>query len=245
MNKTELFLRQHSSTILSVTGVVGVVTTSVLAVKATPKALSLIEEAKNNKGEDLTTIEVVKVAWKPYIPAVISGVATIGCIVGVNWINSRNQASLMSAYALLDQSYREYRNKVNDIYGENADINVKQEIVKSKMEDGTAPSEGKTWFFDFQSARFFESTMEEVKAAEEAFLELMRYRGFACLNEYYELLGIPTVEFGWQEFWWDVENNDPYDCHELEFHYEKTIRDDGLECYLIDTNIPPATDRYM
>ena len=243
MNKSELFLRKHSTTILSVAGAIGVVGTTILAVKATPKAMMLIEAAKEEKGEKLTPMEVVKVAWKPYIPAALTGLSTIVCIFGINYLGSRAQASLISAYGLLNQSYQEYRDKVNDIYGEDADVNVKQEIAKSKMDEDLIPEEGKQWFFEFQSARFFESTMEDVLRAETDFLELLNHRGFACLNEYYELLGLPPVDFGWQEFWWAVEENDPYDCHELEFEYHSTVRNDGLECILIDTNTPPTMDK--
>ena len=56
----KLFLKKHSSTILTCMGGVGVVATTITAVKATPKALSLLEEAKRKKGEDLTGIEKIK-----------------------------------------------------------------------------------------------------------------------------------------------------------------------------------------
>ena len=105
------FLRRNSSTILTCIGAVGVVATAVMAVKATPKALELIENAKEEKGEELTKIEVVKVAGPTYIPAIVTGVATVACIFGSNVLNKRSQASLMSAYALLDNSYKEYKKK--------------------------------------------------------------------------------------------------------------------------------------
>ena len=84
MNKAQLFLKAHSPTILTVIGSTGVVITAVLAVRGTPKALKLIEEAKNTKGDELTVGETIQVAWKPYIPATISCVSTILCIVSVN-----------------------------------------------------------------------------------------------------------------------------------------------------------------
>lgn len=83
--------------------------TAVMAVKATPKALRLIEEAEKEKGKKLTKTETVKVAWTPYIPTVLVGASTIACIFGANVLNKRRQAALMSAYALLDSSYKEYK----------------------------------------------------------------------------------------------------------------------------------------
>lgn len=245
MNKTQYFLRKHSSTILTVAGAGGVVATSVLAVKATPKALGLLEEAKNEKGDDLTPIEVVKAAWKPYIPAVIVGTSTIVCIFGINYLSTKNQASLMSAYALLDSSYKEYRNKVNELYGEEADLNVKQEITRSKIREDMEPDETEEWFFDFQSVQFFKSTMDKVLRAESEFLERLHERGYACLNEYYDLLGIPNILEGYQLGWCDMEAIDPYGCEELEFSYNKVIRDDGLECWVIDVNNSPTADYFI
>lgn len=73
-------------------GIAGMITTTVLAVKATPKALKLIDEAKKEKAEEeeaveLKPTEIVKVAWKPYIPAMISGALSIGCIVGASTVH--------------------------------------------------------------------------------------------------------------------------------------------------------------
>ena len=54
-----LFMEHNASTILTCLGGIGIVTTTVMAVKATPKALQLIEEAEQEKGEKLTTWETV------------------------------------------------------------------------------------------------------------------------------------------------------------------------------------------
>ena len=242
MNKTQYFLKKHSSTILTVIGAGGVVATSVLAVKATPKAMLLLEEAKNVKGDELTPVEVVKAAWKPYVPAVIVGTSTIACIFGINYLSTKNQASLMSAYALLDSSFKEYREKVNDVYGEDADLKIIQEVAESKFDEDAESDDDKVWFFDYQSVRFFESTMDQVLRAETEFLELLQNRGYACLNEYYDILGLPHCDFGYQLGWHDSEKIDPYDCEELEFSYEKTTMKNGKECWIIDVNLSPESD---
>ena len=242
MNKMQYFLKKHSSTILTGFGVAGVVGTSVLAVKATPKAIALLEDAKQLKGEDLTPVEIIKVVWKPYIPAVLTGVGTIACICGINYLSAKNQATLMSAYALLEQGYKEYRNKVSELYGEDTDRNVKHEIVKAKYNGEEIKDPNKMLFFDYYSMHFFESTMDNVLRAESEFLKILEERTYACVNEYYDILALPHVEFGYQLGWFDVENNDPYNVNELEFNYEITTMDDGTECCVITTNMPPSAD---
>lgn len=242
MNKTQYFLKKHSSTILTVVGAVGVVGTAVLSVKATPKALVLLDEAEKEKGEKLTPLEVVKTAWKPYIPAVVMGTSTIACIFGANILNTKKQASLMSAYALLDNSYKEYRNKMIELYDKEADVKVKGKIAESHLDEDMTRDETKLLFFEYQSMQFFESTMEHVMQAECAFLEVLHTRGYACMNEYYEMLGINSIPEGDQLGWFDMESIDPYNSEELEFVYNKHIRDDGTELWVIDTNVSPSTD---
>lgn len=242
MNKIEYFLKRHSSTILTVMGTGGVIATSVLAVKATPKAMLLLEEARKEKGGELTVVESVKAAWKPYIPAVATGASTIACIWGINYLSAKNQASLMSAYALLDRSYKEYQNKVKEIHGEEAELNIEQEIIKSRYKDDIDVQEGKLLFYEHTSQQFFEATMDQVLAAESKFLENLHNRTYAYLNEYCDLLGIPRVAYGYQLGWIAVENNDPYNCQELEFDYEELEFTNERTCWVITPNVPPATD---
>lgn len=243
MNRTQYFFKKHSSTILTVMGVGGVVGTAVLAVKATPKALKLLEEAKKDKGDDLTSLEAVKVAWKPYIPSAICGFSTIACILGANYLNIRNQASLMSAYALINNTYQEYKSAVQELNGEDSERNVSHEIIKAKSQfENIETLSGQILFYDDHSKRFFKSTIEDVMSAECAFIDSLTDRGYACLNEYYSLLGIPPVDFGYQLGWFDMETIDPYNCKELQFKYETVKISDDQECWIITTNIPAATD---
>ena len=236
------FLRRHSSIILTVLGSTGVVTTAVLSVKAVPKAEELLTEAYNKKGEPLTTAEKIKASWTAYIPATVVGASTIVCILGINHLSKRSQASLASAYALVDNAFKEYRNKIKDIYGDDGLTNLEHEIIKSKCTDDIKPEENKLIFYDHQSRRFFQSTMNDVVRAENEFLDIFHQKGYACLNQYYDALGIPRVEYGFQLGWFDIENNDPYNCHELEFSYEEVSVRDDLKCWIIATNMPASYD---
>ena len=104
-----LFVKRNVSTILTGLGCIGVVATTITAVKATPKVLRLIEEAETKKGEKLTKWEKTRIAAPTYVPSALIGLSTLACVVGSNILNQKAQASIMSAYALLDQSYKDYR----------------------------------------------------------------------------------------------------------------------------------------
>lgn len=243
------FLRRNSSTILTCLGAFGVVATSVMAVKATPKALTLIDNAKEEKGEELTKFEVIKVTAPVYIPTVITGVATLACIFGSNVISKRQQAALMSAYALLDNSYKEYREKVDEIYGEEAGKKVREEIAKDKYTgDGTLEDDSKELFYDFYSGRYFESTREMVLWAQYETNRMMYANEGVSVNEFYDFLGLEPVPggdyIGWtrpilEQMYWDTW---------IEFEWEDIIIDEeseghaGLECTLVRMEHEPVMD---
>ena len=153
------FIKRNASTILTYAGAAGVVATAVMVAKETPKVSKLLETAKENKGEELTKWEKVKIAGPIYAPSIITGAATIACIFGSNILNKQHQASLMGAYALLDSSYREYKKKTEELYGEEAGKHIREEIAKDKYTgDVKLTDNNKELFFDFYSGRYFEAS---------------------------------------------------------------------------------------
>ena len=243
MNNVQYFLKRNSRLIMTIIASGGVITTTILAVKATPKALKLLEEAKEQKGEELTVSEKIRVAWKPYIGTIVSGSGTIFCILAINYISKKNQASLVSAYTLLENTYNQYRDKIKKLYSDDSDFLARQEIVQAQYDPHYEVGD-KQLFFDYQSMRFFESTMDNVVMAEHQAIEVLQARGYLRLNEYYDMLGIPRVDYGYTIGWADIESCDPYDVKELTFNYEKIYvgNNKDIECWIISYNIPPTFD---
>lgn len=239
---SKLFLKRNSSTILTCVGAIGVVGTSVLAVKATPKALELLEKAREEKGEDLTTLEAIQVAAPSYIPAVVVGASTIACIFGANALNKHQQAALMSAYALLDSSYKEYKAKVDELYGEEAGAQVRAEIVNDHIKEADIPDEddGKSLFYDDFSSRYFRATIETVQKAEYNLNRSLFTRDYAYLNEFYEDLGLDHIETGWAYGWARDVNYERHWQEWVDFVHEKVITDDGLEVYILKMHGEPT-----
>lgn len=245
LRRSKLFLDRNAATILTTVGGIGVVATSVLAVRATPKALQLIEESKEEKGGELTKIETALAAAPAYIPSVIVGVSTIACIFGANVLNKRKQAALMSAYALLDSSYKTYKNKVLDLYGEEADNKVTEEIAKDEYEEDTSVEDGKMLFYDTFSNRYFESTIEDVQRAEYQVNRDLALHYEVSLNKFYDLLGVPRIEAG-DAIGWSVEAGCVwYGYNWIDFDHKKVVIDDDLECRVIKMVTPPTADYQM
>lgn len=156
--------KSHIPTLLTCLGGIGVVATAVTAVKATPKAELLLRKAEIEKGEELTTIEKIKTAGHVYIPSIAIGAGTLICIFGANSLNKRQQASLISAYTMLENSYKQYKRKTKELYGEDADVEIVESISKDEFPEEQEPifPDEKVWFMDCRTLNFFKARIEEV-----------------------------------------------------------------------------------
>lgn len=240
--KSVLALKNNSSTILTFLGAAGVVVTTVVAVKDTPKAIERLEKASDEKGGELSKLEMVYVAGPVYIPSVICGVSTIACILGANVLNKKKQESLTAAYALIDSTFKGYRSKVKEVYGEDADNKIVEEIARDVYKKNDIPKGEEILFFDFYSMRYFESSLEEIKSAEYEFNRLFILRGHASLNEFYEFVGLPPIDGG-ERLGWSVNAEFDYGYKWIDFdHHWKTTMEDGLECYILSMPYWPHSD---
>ena len=243
------FWHRNASTVLTCLGGVGVVVTSVMAVKATPKALKKIETAEQEKGEGLSKWEIVKATGTTYIPTILVGASTIACIFGSNILSKRRQANLASAYALLNESYKQYQNKVKELYGEDAHQEIMDAIAAEKAENMAVQAPGYVnnnrlyvdekcgetrLFYDEYGDRFFETTLEQVISAEYHLNRNYTLRGYTVLNEFYDFLGLEPTDYGSEVGW--VANDDGK--YWIEFHHQE-INIKGVDCILISMPFAP------
>lgn len=239
-------LSKHSPEILTGIGIAGMVTTVILAVKATPKALRLIEAEKREAEVDkLTPIETVKVAWKPYIPAAVTCVSSIVCLIGATSVNSSRNAALAAAYKLSETALVEYREKVIETIGEK-----KERVVRDKVDEEQIKKHpinkseviitggGKTLFLDSASGRTFESDMERIRRIENELNKRMLQEMFGevSLNELYDEIGLPSIDIG-DKIGWNAE-------HLIDIHFGAQMLDDGRVCAVMSHNVPPMYDFY-
>ena len=261
--KSAAYLKRNSGTILTIMSTVGVVTTTVLAVKATPRAVELIKKDSriNHDGDPhaYTNMEAVRSCWKCYIPAAVTGLSTIACIVGSNVINQRTQAALTSAYALVSSSYKQYKDKLKELYGEETHNNIVDSIVKEKVKDVYISSECSftrcsldveeddnaiRLFYDEYSGKYFETTLAKVIAAEYHMNRNFNIGGYADINDWYDFLGLcHDTNFDYVGWSANVMINGglmPW----IEFNHREVALDDGLNCIVIELPIYPIAN-YM
>lgn len=259
LHKSGLYIKKYSPVALSCIASVGVVVTAVAAVKATPKAMVKIhaDSRKNHDGDPYayTKKEAVASAWKCYIPAVAIGASTIACIMGANALNRHQQAALTSAYALVQNSYKEYKDKLKELYGEEAHNAIVDSIISEKCKDvsisatggwfnstldfgeGMEPEVVRT-FYDSFSQRYFETTIEKVIQAEYHLNRNFMFFGTIALNDFYDFLGLEKTDFGDTVGWSSVNG----DIYWIDFNHRRVTLDDGMEVYVIDMVFEPTAE---
>lgn len=251
---------KHSPEILTGIGIVGMVSATIMAVQATPKALILIEEEKraqnaklleeakeNNwdkvpKVTALKPVDVIKTTWKCYLPATITGFISIACIVGASKVHLKRNAALAAVYTLSESTLKTYRNKVVDTIGEKKEAVIREAVSKEKMDNTPVQSrevilteKGNTLCFDAVSGRYFKSDIDKIKKAENELNHRLISEMYISLNEFYSEINLPTVIIG-DNIGWNV--NDGL----IDIQYSSQLASDGTPCLVIDFVTLPRYD---
>jgi len=202
-------IQESSPTILTAAGVVGVVGTGYLVAKAAFRSSEVISEYTHeieegkaaNLLEDLSFKEKLGLTWKFYLPAVGVGSLTIAAIIASNRIHARRLAALAAGYAILSKDFDEYRDKAFEKLGIKKADELNKEIATEKVLNtppapGGVLPQGQTWFCDMSTMRYFPSTMETVKAAQNNLNYDINNAGSVSLNDFYSQLKLDSTTIG-------------------------------------------------
>jgi len=246
-------LTKNSSTILTGLSVAGLFTTSIMAVKATPKALKILEEEREyrlhheevgNEWEsyDPTKLEAIKLTWKCYIPAAVTGLATIACIIGSQSINLRRNAALASLYSLSETALKEYKEKVVEKIGETKVREIKDDIAKDKIvrnpvidREVVITGHGETLCYDALSGRYFKSDIEQIRRTLNVLSRDLMSDMFIPLNEVYSALDLKGTKLG-DMIGWHIDDG------LIEPDFSSQLTENGIPCLVLDFSAEP---RYM
>ncbi len=255
-HKVGFKLKKHSPEILVVAGVIGTVTSAVMACKATLKVNDVIDETKETiedihycvgkglktaDGEEYTqevankelTIVYIQTGWKfakLYGPAVLLGVASIGCMVGSNKILRKRNIALGAAFTAMDKSFKEYRGRVIEKFGKDLDRELRFNTKAKQIEETVVDENGKestvtktveivdpNVTHSIYSVVFCEGNTGWTKNAElnKVFLlqqqnyanDKLRLNGVLTLNEVYDMIGAPRTAYGQLAGWVYTEDS--------------------------------------
>jgi len=236
-------ITKHSPEILTGIGIAGMITTTIMAVRATPKAIKLIEEEKDRQNkESLKPLDVIKTTWKCYIPAAITGGLSIVCLIGASSVNARRNAALATAYTLSESALKEYQEKVIETIGEKKEQTVRDAIAKDKIDRDPVSSKeviitekGNTLCYDSISGRYFKSDIDKLKKVENELNRRMRDEMYISLNEFYYEIGLNPTSIG-DDIGWNIDRG------YIELNFSSQLTDDGNPCLIIDYQVTPRYD---
>jgi hypothetical protein len=233
---------KHSPEILTSIGVLGMLTTTGLAVKATPKALVLLDEARKEKGVDkLTPVETVKATWKCYLPAAVTCAASVVCIIGANSVTAKRTAALTAAYKISETALAEYREKVVETIGEKKEKVVREKISQKHVDENPVKSNeviitgrGTSLFLDPISKRHFESDIEHINKVVNMLNKRMLHDifGSVSLSDFYDEIGLERTDIS-DDLGWNIEKG------MIEIDVQPAMTSDKRPCLALYYALPP------
>jgi hypothetical protein len=228
-------LNKSLPSILTGVTVIGICTTAILAAEETPKAI----EIYNHRNYENNKQTLVKVA-KAYMPAIISGAATIACAIASNRINTNRIKSLTTAYISLDTNFRNYKAATLALVGAETEKKIQEAAIEKDMDKPVVP-EQQFIFYDRYSRRSIVSTCEDVITAEYELNRLFILRGYATLNDFYKYLGLEDWESG-DLLGWSFDEGLNYGYEWVDFSNVKHTDKVGTVWYSIEMIFEPTIE---
>jgi len=232
-----------STTILTGMGVSGVVSTAYLTGRASFKAAEIIrneEVVKTLPPDKLTRTEKIKLVWPLYVAPVSVGCTTVTAIVMANHVASKKIAALAVASGISDRALQEYKAKVIEKLGEKKEMTIRDEIAQERVA-ATANKEvlvigaGDVLCFDMMTGRYFQSTVEKIRQAENKINYEILNHMYASLSSFYDLIDIPPTPYSDTVGWNGLTDR-------FEVLFSTVMSPDQRPCVAIDFSIPPTVE---
>lgn len=200
----------HMPGMLTGIGIASFGSAIIISVTATPKALMLLDEKKEELGkEELEPLEILRTTWKCYIPvAVMFGIGT-GCAVAAIKVSERRCAAWTTAYSLSETAFREYQDKMVEKLGERKEKQARDEIAQEKVDelqprnvDVIQTGRGTTICVDLSTQRTFTVDIDDIQSAEDYVKDVIKNKeGYCSWSELYYQLGVCNTEMSEENGW--------------------------------------------
>lgn len=238
------WIAKHSPTILTVVGSGGVITSTVMAVRATPRAMKKLEAKKKELGKDkLTVKETIQTCWKDYIPTAGVAVGTICCFAGVNAIHLKHQAALAGLYSIAEQGLLAKDRELSAIKDEMVkavgedkakEIQEKVQEKKNDRKNDISVRANRTYMFRF-AGQFFESTPHKIWQAEHRLMRRLHggFEMYMSLNSILDELDLEPDPIYGNDMFVTIDDG-------IEFRFCETGFTDDGELYIqLGMEVPP------
>lgn len=237
-------MARNSPKLLALAGIAGFATAIVWGIRATPKAMTLVEEKKKEvKKETLTPAEYVAATWRCYMPVTALGILSATAIIMGQKVSARRNAALATAYSLSEAALKEYQDKVTETIGERKEQKIRDSIAEDKIKANPVNNseviitgKGESLCYDAISGRYFKGDIEKIRRAENKLNKELLQEMYISLNDYYYEIGLPGIDSIGDDIGWNV--NDGL----IEFEYSSQLTEDGTPCLVIGSRLEPRYD---
>lgn len=250
----EKYVKKNATSILAGTGICCFIASTISAVKATPKAVELLEEKKEElNSEELTIKETVSTVGTLYIPSAIMGISGF-CFVTASVGNGTNRyLALSTSYKLLEEASRTYKEKVVETIGVRKEKQIRDSIAQDKV-DNNPPKEqyiimtdkGNTLFLDSLTGQYFRSDINDVKSKINDLREQLytSHDNYARVDEWIMDLGEGqlTVPLSLSNHGWSAINQGK--AVNVELRAVKASKYNDEPCLMLEYDPMPVDDSY-
>lgn len=231
-------VRKNTPLILTASAVVGVVSTAVLAAKASPRAWEKYEDV-----DEFGTVAYFKASWKVYLPTLASAAVTVATIIMIHKAHTMKYSALMGLYVVGDKAYQELRESIDEVADDNTKELIKERTLKKAINrEPEALAEAANEIshaslcYDMYSGRLFRSDLETIRQAENEFNKQLIHHMYGSLNEFYSLIGIEGIGAGEDTGW----NSDQL----MSIGYNSILTEQGVPAISIDFHDAPPFFNY-
>lgn len=231
--KVTEMMDDNKTTILTGIGVAGTITTAVLSGRTSFRAAQLIQEHEESLDVELTTKEKFILVGPGYIPAVGCGALTISAIILSNRLSARETAAMAAMYSMSDKTFQEYKAKVQEKLGQNKETALRDEIAQKRIDDNPPDNRtviitgtGDVLCYDVLTDRYFTSTVETIKRAENEINSELLNHDMVSLSRFYEEIGLNITPYS-DSVGWNIENR-------CEVDITTTMSKDNQPCISVD-----------
>lgn len=237
--KAEKLVVDNSPTILTGLGVTGTLITAYLTGRASYTAAEII--VYEEKHRQLTNKEKLELVWKLYIPPVVTGVLTVACVIGANRIGTRRAAAVAAAYSISERAFAEYKDKVVERIGVGKEQTIRAEVAEDHIRrhpisehEVIITGNGDVLCYDTFTDRYFNSSMESLKKAQNDINYEIINNSYACLSDFYNLIGLSSTAYS-NEIGWNLDNL-------IDLKFSTILSEDGRPCISLEFRVAPVRD---
>jgi len=184
----------------------------------------------------------VKTTWKCYIPAAVTGVLSVACLIGASSVNMKRNAALATAYTISETALKDYKEKAVEIVGPKKEQAIRDAVAKKQLDEAplndrevVITGNGDVLCYDPLSGRYFKSDINKLKAAANTLNRRMIDELRISLNEFYDEIGLGCINIG-EHLGWALDKNSDY----IEFDFSTHLAENGEPC-LVAGHVKPPT----